>query len=148
MLRKLISIKSVGTFRNHAAKGEELRRLTLVHADNGRGKTTLCAALRSFRGGDPTLIQERKTLGTTHAQHLHLLMDTGNVTFNGTAWSATCPTLEIFDTEFITENVYSGDLITHDQKKNLCRVVLGAEGVKLAERLDELDEEDARRGTR
>lgn len=146
MLRKVISIKNVGTFRNHGARGEELRRLTLVHAENGRGKTTLCAALRSFRGGDPSLIQERKTLGTTEAQQLHLLMATGNVTFNDTAWSATCPQLEIFDAEFITENVYFGDLITHDHKKNLCRVVLGAEGVKLAEKLDELDGEEREAG--
>lgn len=146
MLRKVISIKNVGTFRNHGTRGEELRRLTLVHAENGRGKTTLCAALRSFRGGDPTLIQERKTLGTTDSQQLHLLMDTGNVTFNDTAWSATCPLLEIFDAEFITENVYSGDLITHDHKKNLCRVVLGAEGVKLAEKLDEIDGEEREAG--
>jgi len=146
MLRKVISIKNVGTFRNHGASGGELRRLTLVHAENGRGKTTLCAALRSLRGGDPSLILERKTLGTTDPQQVHLLMDTGNVTFNDAAWSSTYPQLEIFDAEFITENVYSGDSITHDHKKNLCRVVIGAGGVKLAERLDELDAEERAAG--
>lgn len=148
MLKKIISIKNVGTFRNHSASGGELRPLTLVHAENGRGKTTLCAAFRSLREGDPTLIHERKTLGTTDPQQLHLLMETGNVTYNDIAWSATHPQFEIFDSEFISENVYSGDSITHDHKKNLCRVVLGAEGVTLAERLDRLDAEERETGSK
>ena len=50
MLKKFASIKNVGVFRNSPASGDtELRKLTLVHGDNGRGKTTLCAILRSLR---------------------------------------------------------------------------------------------------
>ena len=71
MLKKIIAIRSVGTFRNHAKVGDtELRKLNLVHAENGRGKTTLCAILRSCQSGDPTPILERKTLDGQDAPHV------------------------------------------------------------------------------
>src|SRR5687768_16422606 len=38
MLKKISGIKNVGTFRNSPALGDvDLRKLTLMHADNGRG---------------------------------------------------------------------------------------------------------------
>lgn len=140
MLKKFVGIKNVGTFRNSPASGDvEFSKLTLVHAENGRGKTTLCAILRSLQSGNATLIQERKTLNGDDAPHVKVLFDAGLVEFNSGAWSATCGHVEIFDANFVAENVYSGDLITHDHKKNLCRVVLGAEGVRLAKAFDDLD---------
>ncbi len=140
MLKKFVAIKNVGTFRNSAATGNsELKRLTLIHAENGRGKTTLCAILRSFQCGDSNLIVERKTLDSNNAPHVEVLLDSGLVTFKNAAWASNYLPLEIFDAAFVAENVYSGDLISHDHKKNLCRVVIGAEGVLLAKKFDELD---------
>jgi wobble nucleotide-excising tRNase len=44
MLQKIVHIKSVGLFKSCVAAGDvTLRRFTLVFAENGRGKTTLCA---------------------------------------------------------------------------------------------------------
>lgn len=64
MLRKIISVKNVGRFRNSAAAGNpELARHTLILGANGFGKTTLCAVLRSLQSGDPAHIQCRRTLG-------------------------------------------------------------------------------------
>jgi wobble nucleotide-excising tRNase len=49
MLQRIISIRNVGRFRNCAAAGDvTFRRFTLVFAENARGKTTLCALLRSL----------------------------------------------------------------------------------------------------
>jgi wobble nucleotide-excising tRNase len=139
MLKKILSIKNVGTFRNHNASGDiGHRKITLIHAENGRGKTTLCAILRSLRFGDSNLINERKTLDSENAPQVSLLFDSGKVEFKESAWTANLPQIEIYDGNFITENVYSGDVIGPDHKRNLCRVVLGAEGVKLAEKLDKL----------
>jgi len=148
MLRRFISIKNVGTFVNHAFRGEsELRKLSLVHGDNGRGKSTLCALLRSLRSGDNNLVLERTTLGSEEPPYVRLLIDETTIDFTGGAWQVTYPNLEIFDADFVTQNVYSGDAITHDHKCNLCRVVLGAEGVALAEKLVELDGEERTAGT-
>ena len=68
MLRKIISIKNVGRFLNYSASGDiELKRYNLIFAENGRGKTTLCAVLRSLQSGDPTHVLGRTTLGTGNA---------------------------------------------------------------------------------
>ena len=140
MLSKLIKIKNVGTLRNTSAKGPsgDFRRLTMVHAENGRGKTTLCAILRSLQSGDANLILERKTLDSDEGPHVELMVDGKNVVFKNGTWSQTWPNIEVFDAAFVSDNVYSGDVISHDHKKNLCRVVIGAEGVRLAREYDEL----------
>jgi len=140
MLKKFVSIKNVGVFRNSPASGDtELRKLTLVHADNGRGKTTLCAIMRSLKTGDSTLVIERKTLDGAGDPHVHLLIGGGTAEFKNGSWGSTCDHLEVFDADFIAANVYSGDAITHEHKKNICRFVLGAEGVKLAVAYDSAD---------
>jgi len=52
MLEKIVQVKSIGRFRNYAANGDvTFHKLTLVYAENGRGKTTLCAILRSLQTG-------------------------------------------------------------------------------------------------
>ena len=49
MLEKIVQIKNIGRFRDYAASGDvTFRKLTLVYAENGRGKTTLCVILRSL----------------------------------------------------------------------------------------------------
>lgn len=49
MLQRIISIKNVGRFRSSAAVGDvTFRRVTLIFAENGRGKTTFCAILREI----------------------------------------------------------------------------------------------------
>ena len=52
MLKKFVTIKNVSRFKNFSARGDiELKRLSLLFAENGRGKTTLCAVLRSLQSG-------------------------------------------------------------------------------------------------
>jgi wobble nucleotide-excising tRNase len=54
MIRELISIRNVGRFLSYgASKDVEFKRYTLIFAENGRGKTTLCAILRSLRPATP-----------------------------------------------------------------------------------------------
>jgi wobble nucleotide-excising tRNase len=57
MLQRIISIRNVGRFRNcGAARDVTFRRYTLIFAENGRGKATLCAILRSLAANMPALI--------------------------------------------------------------------------------------------
>ena len=134
MLRKIISVRNVGRFRNSAAPGNpELSRYTLVFGANGSGKTTLCAVLRSLKTGDPAHIVGRRTLGVEHSQTIELLLPTGRTRFDGMAWSAPHPSLAIFDGVFVTENVHSGEVVEIDHRRNLYHTIIGEEGVRLAE---------------
>jgi wobble nucleotide-excising tRNase len=133
MLEKFIAIKNVGRFRNSAAVGNlQLTKLTLILGANGFGKTTICALLRSLQTGDPSHVLGRRRLGVTDAPLIELLLDTGQVRFDGANWSATQPTIAIFDGVFVADNVHSGEVVDIEHKRNLYRVIVGDEGVKLA----------------
>jgi wobble nucleotide-excising tRNase len=140
MLEKIVSIKNVGCFHNYSSKGDTtLRKLTLLFADNGRGKTTLCAVLRSLQSGIPEYITERKTLSETNPSSVQLLIEGNAVSFTDNSWSIEYPDTAIFDSVFIHENVYAGDYVEHDHKKNLYRIIIGKQGVQLSKQIDELD---------
>ena len=134
MLRKIIAIKNVGRFRNSATTGNpELSRHTLIVGANGFGKSTLCAVLRSLKTGDPAHITGRRTIGVEDTPTVELLFPGGQTRFNGAAWSAVYPALAIFDGVFIADNVHSGEVVEIDHRRNLYRVIIGEEGVRLAE---------------
>jgi len=102
MLRKIISIKNVGRFLNCSALGDvELKRYNMIFAENGRGKTTLCAILRSLQSGEAAHILGRATLGIGDAPEINMLIDGGTLTFSRSTWSATVPDLDIFDSTFV-----------------------------------------------
>jgi wobble nucleotide-excising tRNase len=141
MIRKIISIKNVGRFENCAWRGgAQFESMGLIYAENGRGKSTFCDVLRSLQTGSSDFILGRKRLGATGDSEVAILAD-GNtkLTFKTGSWDATKPEIAIFDSRFVHENVYAGDSIDHDHKKNLYRIIVGEAGVKLAEKVDALD---------
>jgi wobble nucleotide-excising tRNase len=141
MIEKFINIKNIGRFRNCNPIGDvTLRKLTLLFAENGCGKTTLCAILRSLQSGLPELISERKTLGISDSTSVRIRLAGNTVSFSNNTWSATHPDIAIFDSVFIHDNVYAGDYVDHEHKKNLYRVIVGMQGVQLAQQVDSLDE--------
>ncbi len=135
MLRKIISVKNVGRFRNSVAPGNpELSRHTLIVGANGLGKTTLCSILRSLKTSDPDHILGRQTLGGESPAMVELLFPSGQMHFDGAAWSTTYPSIMIFDDTFVAENVHSGQMVEIDHRRNLYRVIIGEQGVRLAEK--------------
>ncbi|MHB1550185.1 MAG: AAA family ATPase [Vulcanimicrobiaceae bacterium] len=147
MLQRVIGIKNVGRFQNCAAAGDvTLRRYNLMFAENGRGKTTLCAILRSLCTNDPAIILGRKTLGHPDAPRVELLLGTGNVTFQNGSWSAAFPDMAIFDGTFVNENVFAGDIVDTEQRRNLYRIIIGAPGVTLARSVNDLDNQIRSKG--
>jgi len=140
MLRKVISIKNIGRFLSCSAAGDvEFKRYNLVFAENARGKTTLCAILRSLQSGDTAHVLGRTTLGSSGAPEIRILLDGETTTFNDGEWSTTVPSLAIFDSTFVSENVYSGDAVDLGHKRNLYGVIVGKQGVDLAHLIEQYD---------
>jgi wobble nucleotide-excising tRNase len=141
-LTKFVSIKNVGRFQNYTAAGDiTLKRVNLIFAENGRGKSTLCAILRSVQSNDPAYVLGRATLGGTAIPTVQILTSSGTVSFKASAWTEPLPHLAIFDSTFIAENVYSGDAIDLEHRRNLYRVIIGKQGVKLAQEVNDIDGE-------
>jgi wobble nucleotide-excising tRNase len=140
MLEKFISIKNIGRFRDCNPRGEvSFRKLTLIFAENGQGKTTLCAILRSLQDGRQEFISERKALGVSEPASVQIRLSGDTISFSNNAWTTTHPRIAIFDSVFVHDNVYVGDYIDHENKKNLYRVIVGTQGVQLAQKVDALD---------
>ena len=140
MIEKIISIKNIGRFRDCNPRGDvAFRKLTLLFAENGRGKTTLCAILRSLMTGQHEYISERRTLGTSDQASVQIRIGGNTVSFANGTWNNTLSDIAIFDSVFIHDNVYAGDYVDHDHKKNLYRVIVGVRGVQLAKQIEDLD---------
>lgn len=140
MIKKIISIKNIARFVDYSCSHNvEFRKLTLIYAENGRGKTMLSSIFRSLCKREGKYIKERSTLGSSGTPQVSILLE-GEIRadFNDGVWDNALENLEIFDSTFVEENVFSGCSIEHSHKTNLYRFVVGKEGCKLAQKVDTL----------
>ena len=145
LLKKIVSLKNVGRFTSLAAKGDvQFKRLTLVYGPNGHGKTTLAGVLRSLATGDRAYLDERATLGAADQPQAEVLLDSGLAKFSNGSWSATASDLQIFDSTFVNDNVFTGEHVGPEHRKNLYEVVIGASAVALAREIDKIDADGRR----
>ena len=141
MLKKLVTIKNVGRFKGFNASGDvELKRHSLLFAENGRGKTTICTILRSLQSGVGAHVIGRTTLGSIDAPEIRILSDDSTLIFSNGTWNNTLPDIAIFDSTFVSENVFSGNVVSIGHKRNLYRVIVGRDGVALAKAIESLDD--------
>ena len=134
MINRLQLIRNIGQFDSvSSAANIDLARLTLVYAENGRGKTTLAAILRSLATGNPVPIAERRRLSAQHPPHVVLSCSGGppDAMFDNNAWNRSLPDMVVFDDVFVDENLYSGLAVGSGHRQNLHELILGSQGVAL-----------------
>src|SRR5215471_734704 len=109
MINKIQLLRNIGRF-DSVIDGATipLAPLTVTYAENGRGKTTLAAILRSLATGDPIPVVERRRLSAQHPPHVVLDCNGGPpaAMFQNNAWNRTLPNMAVFDDVFIDKNVY------------------------------------------
>lgn len=141
MITRLQLLRNIGQFDSvNAAANIPLARLTVVYSENGRGKTTLAAVLRSLATGDSFPIAERRRLAAQNPPHA-ILECTGGpppAVFQNNAWNRTLPDLVVFDDIFVDENVHSGLAVDAHHRQKLHELILGAQAVGLSQRLQNL----------
>jgi hypothetical protein len=136
LLRSLALIRNVGTFDSVTAGNNlPLTEVSVVYAENGRGKTTIAAILNSLATGDASLILERTRLNGQGEPHLTIRSDLGTHVFQHGAWSRPVPSVVVFDDAFVSKNVCSGQKVEADHRQNLHELILGVEGVLLNDEL-------------
>lgn len=137
MIEKINYIDNTGLFvRMSGAANVDLKRLNLIYAENGRGKTTISAILRSLMSGEPIHINERRSIGCQSDPHVVLTCE-GNQTvqFQNGSWSRTLPEIVIYDDVFVANNVCSGLMVDPSHRQNLHELVVGEQGVSLNRQL-------------
>lgn len=139
-ISKVIKVENVGRFSTLTPSGDvQFRKLTLIYGPNAHGKTTLAALLRSLKTGNPEFIEERATLGRTNEPLAEIRITGGNAVFRSAAWNRKVPELEVFDGTYVSDNVYTGEHVDPEHRKNLYEVVVGATAVAIAREVDQLD---------
>ena len=139
MITKLEYVQNIGRFETVKHDPElTFKKLGLVFSENGQGKTTLCAIMRSLTTGDPTPILERHRLSAKTPSKVALEMDGSKAAFDGSAWTSSGPEVLIFDDHFVETNIYSGLNVTPGNRQNLHELVIGEEGVKFNRKVQDL----------
>lgn len=133
LLERFQLLSNIGQFDNAVAAAHlpPLTRLSLVYGENGRGKTTLAAILKSAGTGDPAGVLERRRLGAANPPNIVLTLTGANLTFQNGAWNAQTPDIVVFDDAFVSANVCSGIEVEAGHRQNLHELILGAPGVAL-----------------
>ena len=141
MIRSIKVLGHIGTFDwDIAAASLDLKQLSLIYADNARGKTTVAAVLRSLASGDAQPILERQRLGSDQPPQIVLDCEatSSKTVFENGSWNRIIPNLKVFDDVFVDENIYSGLDVEPHHRQHLHEFILGDQGVALNRRLQTL----------
>lgn len=142
MLLRLDVVEEIGRFAALRHKAEQFNRLSLVFARNGYGKSTLCAVLRSASEGQPNYITARRRLDAKKESRVQSTWAPARtVAFGGGSWNSCPGKIYVFDQEFVHQNLHVGESVTRENKRSLLPVVLGEQGVVLAQKIIDLDRE-------
>ncbi len=140
MIKHINLIRNIGQFHS-VSSGSKIpfSRMTLIYAENGRGKTTLTAILRSLATSDPQHITERKRLSVNDDPEVIIeCIEPNNINrYQKGSWNQKMPEIVIFDDQFVEDNVCSGLEVQTAHRQNLHELILGSRGVDLNRRLKE-----------
>lgn len=90
MLIRRFCVKNIGRLVDCTQSGPQLEHYNLFFAENGRGKTTLCAVLRSFQTGEYKHITERATIAQEPLDpEVKIYLDDKDVHYKEEQWSET-----------------------------------------------------------
>lgn len=132
MIDRIQLLRNIGQFENVSPPQQtSFSPLSLIYGENGRGKTTIAAILRSVSANDPILVTERQRLGSQHPPHIVIGLTGAQTVFQNGAWTAPLPNIAIFDDSFVTANVCSGIEVQSAHRQGLHELILGAQGVAL-----------------
>ena len=136
MIERIQLLQNVGQFDNVSTSPQTaLTPFSLVYGENGRGKTTIAAILRSLATNDPGLVTDRHRLGAQHPPRVVIGHAGGQCVFQNGAWTQPLPQVAIFDDAFISANVCSGIELRATHRQSLHELILGAQGVALNDTL-------------
>lgn len=143
MISRFTVIKGIGRFQDCLnLGGRHFGKNTIIFGQNAGGKSTLTDILWSFKTGNIAIIEGRRTFGYNGNQEVELFDETNQTfKFPSTAWNDGFENIEIFDTQFINDNIFEGNEITYGHQKNLHNIIIGPEGKKFAIEINSLQKQ-------
>ena len=141
-IARIKEIKNIGTFASFSNGGScGFEKLTFIYGLNTYGKTTLTEIFQSFKENNPQIIQERKTIPRQQCQQKVIFSvkdkTESEIKFENDIWSSNdiSKYIEIFSTDFIHKNLFTGLTIERKNRENFTQFILGELGVSIAEKI-------------
>lgn len=147
MIKRIKRISQVGVFSDANCAPLGFDKSTIIYGLNTYGKSTLCDIFQSLSQDNPELIKNRKTIPQDAQPQIveisvsaDLESTEESIIFKNGRWQAntTNEHLEVFGQSFIHDNVFTGLSFERPNKVNFTNFILGAEGVRLANTIEQL----------
>lgn len=150
-IKRIKTIQNIGTFANFTGGGSlGFEKLTLIYGLNTYGKTTLTDIFQSLKDNNQNILISRKTIpNQVSSQKIELSIKESSISgesdikFENNSWSRNTlsKNLEVFGTEFIHKNLFTGLNIARENKENFTQFILGEDGVLKANQIAEKKKE-------
>lgn len=138
MIQKIVTLRGIGLLHDALPSGAvKLKRVTVIYAENERGKSTFATICRALADGNGDLISARRTFSGTHDPQVHFRISDQSYIFEDGAWSQDYPKILVFDSHFVETNVCLGSRVEASHRENLLEFALGEQGVSLKKDIDE-----------
>lgn len=131
MLKKVVNIEGIGLLRDIKGKTTPpFKKITLLYAENGRGKSTFASLLSSCANRNADLVEDRVTIDADVRPAAELIFNNSKAEYANASWSGFQPAIEVYDQNFVNENVHAGSEVTASQRANLFDFALGSSAVQ------------------
>lgn len=146
MITRCVEIAGIGIFERLTGVRPEWKPLTLIYAENGRGKTTLAHVLRSAAEQSGESLERRRRLGSDAPEpDARLLLSDGqSLIYADGMWSGGRAVMRFFDRDFIRTHVHIEHSISPDNRRRLIELALGESAVEASLESRDLSEDVAR----
>ena len=140
MIHRIAEIRGIGKFDQPAGIGAcQFSKNTIILGPNAEGKSTITDIFRSLKTGDADLLRGRKRCGFAADQRVKICDVDGNeLIFPSADWLTGRDEIEIFDNQFIDENIFAGHEVNYEQQASLNSVIIGKDGRDIALQIDTL----------
>jgi len=153
MIKRIKKIKGVGRFLD--VRHTQLGRLTLIYGPNCYGKSTLSDIFRSIGNQNPEILPNRQSIirnGKPITQEVcfSIKNDTDkteqDISYADQKWNVGNfnYSIEVFDSRFIEDNVFTGLTISRSNKENLTNLLIGDKSVGIGKQIDFLKNKSLR----
>lgn len=135
MLEKIIKIENIKQWQHKRALEQGFDKLNLIYGRNGSGKSTLCKLFNFINDNDKPSIEALKPIESDGNQNLMLRVSGANVNLNSLQ---TNHIFQVFNQEFIDNNLYIPNSKDRSQLSNYYEFSLGSVSVQKEQNIDTL----------
>jgi len=149
MFKRIKEISGVGPYAACKAAAAQLQNWTVIYGSNSYGKSTLSEVLKTLESPAPGVepITARRTIPAINGQTVSLTLSHDSapeqaLEFKNGQWASPIPfgyKVAVFDSGFISRNLFTGPEVGRQNKEALTQFVLGEQGVAKAKEIADLN---------